>query len=204
VAVSFSRPIAVNHATGALTYDASSPAAGALASGFYYFTNPTVTVGTSATLGVGTARLTPFVVPSSVTLSRVGAEVVTAGDAGSKYRLGLYADSGGLPGELVADFGTINGDSNTVQEITISQALSPGLYWMCGVVQVVTTTQPTMRTCPAAPFAAAVPISATIPGAAHSGTTGVSAGNSVTGALPSSLSSFTPGLTQPRFLVKVA
>lgn len=67
--------------------------------------------------------------------------------SGAQLRLGLYADDGnGYPGALVLDAGSINGNSATVQEITISTPVTAGLYWRVGVVQGVTTTQPTVRT----------------------------------------------------------
>jgi hypothetical protein len=136
-------------AEGLLT-DSSSlgslPGVPPLRTGLYYRTVPTTSLTTSATLGNGNLRCTPFWVPSSLTLSKIGAEVTSAGDAGSKLRLGIYADDGtGYPGALVVDAGTIAGDSATVQEITISQALTPGLYWIACAVQVVVTTQPTVR-----------------------------------------------------------
>ena len=114
-------------------------------SGRYYYA-PNVGIGTSAALGVGTLRATPFVVPNAVTVTRIGAEIATVGDAGSVLRIGLYADDGtGRPGALVSDAGTIAGDSATVQEITVSLGLGPGTYWAASAVQVVTVTQPTVR-----------------------------------------------------------
>lgn len=109
------------------------------------------TTQTLATLGNGNLRLYPFPVPyqgSAWTLTRIGAECTVIGDVGCTVRLGIYADdgSGVYPGALVLDAGTIDGHSATIQEITISQALTPGaLYWIGGAVQGVTVTQPTMR-----------------------------------------------------------
>lgn len=119
---------------------------------------------TSATLGTGTLRLAPWVVEQTLKVDRMGAEVTVIGDAGSKFRIGIYADTGNLyPGALLLDAGQIAGDSATVQDITISTlTLGPGLYWLGGVVQTVTTTQPTMRqnanwTPPVVPVASAIP-----------------------------------------------
>jgi hypothetical protein len=118
-----------------------------LRSGLYHRTVPAASLTTSATLGVGTLRLAPFDVPRAVTLTRIGAEITSAGDVGSKFRLGIYADDGtGYPGALTLDAGTIDGNSATVQEITINQLLAAGRYWVGGVVQGVTVTQPTLRT----------------------------------------------------------
>lgn len=118
-----------------------------LTGGYYYFSVGNQGTATSATLGTGTLRLAPVYIPNAVTISRIGADVATIGDAGSKFRIGIYSDTGGgFPGNLLLDAGQINGDSATIQELTVSQALTPGMYWFGGAVQAVTTTQPTMRT----------------------------------------------------------
>lgn len=115
-------------------------------SGRYYFAPNSSGSSTSAVLGVGTLRMTPFWVPNQVTLARIGIAVTLIGDVGSLFRLGIYNDDGnGRPGTLVLDAGTILGDSATAQEITISQALAAGQYHIGGAVQVVTITQPTMQ-----------------------------------------------------------
>lgn len=118
----------------------------ALATGSYHFTSSPGSTGTANSLGVGTMRLIPWLVTTTTSLTRIGGEVTSAGDAGSKVRLVIYSDTGGKPGALVLNAGQINGDSATVQELTIAQTLTPGLYWIGGIVQTVTTTQPTMRT----------------------------------------------------------
>lgn len=125
-------------------------------SSHYFFLSPTAS--TSATLGNGTLRAAPIYVPKRVTLDRIGAEVTSLGDVGSKVRLGIYNDNGNLyPGALLLDAGTIAGDAIAVAEITISQVLDPGVYWLVGAVQLVTVLQPTVRTaaelplCPSAP-----------------------------------------------------
>ncbi len=106
---------------------------------------------TSITQGNGTTRAAAIWVPEPVIIDRIGCEVTIAGEAGSKIRLGIWADGGQscIPATLILDAGTINGDSATVQEITISQALAPGVYWLSSTVQSAPTTQPTVRTCAA-------------------------------------------------------
>jgi hypothetical protein len=162
-----------------------------LASGSYYFSAGQAATASSATLGTGTLRLAPFWIPNAVTLTRLGADVATVGEAGSKFRIGLFADNGsGLPGSLILDAGTINGDSATIQEITVSQALAPGLYWFGGAIQVVTTTQPTMRTgTPWAHVPLGVPATpaanTTILGYAQTGVTGALGNFSYSSALAS-------------------
>jgi hypothetical protein len=158
-----------------------------LAAGRYFQTTSPATTGTSATAGVGTLRLSPWVVTQALSIDRIGAEVTVVGDAGSKVRLGIYADNGNLyPGTLVLDAGQIAGDSATVQELTVSQVLAAGVYWIGGAVQSVTTTQPTLRVnatwTPPVPTAG----STTTP-ASNAAFTGYSQ-SSVTGALPSTFS----------------
>lgn len=130
-----------------LTFVSAEITSTPIVSGNYMFAGGTGTTGTSATLGNGTARAHAWYLPHPVTLTRIGAEVTVVGESGSKVRLGIYADTGEwAPGSLVLDAGQINGDSATVQELTISQALNPGVYWLVAVVQSAPTTQPTMRT----------------------------------------------------------
>lgn len=117
-------------------------------SGAYQFLPNATNVSTSATLGVGTLRVVPFYVARSTTFDRIGAEVSSAGEAGSKFRICVYSTgTDGRPDALVNDAGQIDGTSATVQTITSTTTLSaPGWYWAGGVVQSVVTTQPTMRT----------------------------------------------------------
>ncbi|TAK32335.1 MAG: hypothetical protein EPO40_03130 [Myxococcaceae bacterium] len=177
--------------------------AGLLAASYFFTASPMAQ--TTATTGSGTLRLLPWVVRNPLTIVRLGAEVTVVGDAGSKYRLGIYADTGTcFPGALVLDAGQIAGDSATVQELTISQALQPGLYWVGGVAQSVTTTQPTMRTVGPS-WTPPVPLSlgASIPGTGAQ-TFGFLQG-SVTGALPANFTSTaTISGTCPRLFVKAA
>jgi hypothetical protein len=121
--------------------------------GMYAYAGASANVGSANTLSNNTGRAFPIYIPHDVTLTRIGAEVVTIGQAGSKYRLAIYADTGGfLPGTLVLDAGQIAGDVAGFAELTISQFLSAGVYWLEGTVQLGATTQPTMRTfVPAAP-----------------------------------------------------
>lgn len=114
--------------------------------GAYVQTVSPAATGTSSALGNGTLRLAPWVVTRTIGIDRLGADVATVGEAGSKFRIGIYADNGNLyPGTLVVDAGQIAGDSATVQELTVAVTLSPGVYWIGGVSQSAPTTQPTMR-----------------------------------------------------------
>lgn len=118
-----------------------------MAAGAYFFVTSQGAADVSAALGVGTLRLSPWLVQRTIPIARLGAEVATVGEAGSKFRITLYGDTGSTyPGALIVDAGQIAGDVADRHELTVSTTLQPGLYWVGGVVQAVTTTQPTMRT----------------------------------------------------------
>ena len=149
-------------------------------------------LSTAATLGNGTLRLVPAYVPEAVTISHIGAEVTSAGDAGSTLVAAVYDNIPGsfYPRSLVAQ-AAILGDSGTVQEIDITDALIvPGWYWVGGVVQGVTVTQPTVRTVGTALVSGLISTSAPTAGQVFRG---YSQG-SVTGALPATFTT-TLGVT---------
>lgn len=172
-------------------------------SGDYYFVPATAGLG-AVTPGADNLRCVSEYVPGAVTLTRIGAEVTIVGDAGSTYRLCVYADDGvGEPGVLVVDAGTIAGDSATVQEITISTALNPGWHHFCGAAQNVTATQPTIRTMATASAGAAVRSVGTVMPSAALAVAGYSQGG-VSGACPATFTA-DPSLSglNPRIFVKV-
>lgn len=114
---------------------AYAPAASALATGFYYGA-PAATLGTSTAMTQDLLTATPFWLPKATTFDRIAAEVTVAA-TGSTVRLGIYdtdADDA-RPGSLVLDAGTIDGASTGVMEVTISEALDAGLYWLAAVSQ---------------------------------------------------------------------
>jgi hypothetical protein len=89
----------------------------------------------------GTMRGTPLHLAGACTADRIGLEVTT-GAASSTVRLGIYAEDAttGLPGSLLLDAGTIDSTTTGFKELTISQALSPGRYWLAAVALVATPT----------------------------------------------------------------
>lgn len=187
------------------TFAATSQFVPPMRAGSYYYASSPGSVGTNAALGVGTLRASPSIIHRTTTLDRIGADITVVGEAGSKLRLGIYADDGaGQPGALVLDGGQIAGDSATVQALTISITLSPGVYWWAAVVQTVTTTQPTVRTSNG--WTPPIPIfsSTALPGAGGL-IAGVS-GTGVTGALPVTFptTGFAATATVPRLFFRVA
>jgi hypothetical protein len=103
-------------------------------SGRYYTTDGSVTTGSVSTLNRVTTL--PFWVHTTTTFDRIGIRV-TATAASSTIRLGIYSSNANYePTTLVLDAGTV--DSATAisnQEITISQQLTPGMYFLAALPQ---------------------------------------------------------------------
>jgi hypothetical protein len=76
----------------------------------------------------------PFIVDSLISVDRIGITVNTADSTGS-VRLGVYESSAGLPSSLLIDAGTVSITTTGNKEITISQTLLPGLYFLAAVGQ---------------------------------------------------------------------
>jgi hypothetical protein len=103
-----------------------------LRSGLYYPVPQGPVTTTSPALN--NLRVAPLLVPFTVTLNSIAIEVTTAGAAGAVLRLGILSDDGtGYPGALLLDAGTVDATTTGVKSIAISQALTPGVYWI-GVV----------------------------------------------------------------------
>lgn len=88
-------------------------------------------VGVTATRAMANQRLiaSRFVLASAGTVDALAAGVASAATGGTG-RIGLYGDDGGKPGALIVDGGTISLASATNQTVAISQALTPGVYWI--------------------------------------------------------------------------
>ncbi len=72
----------------------------------------------------------PFYVARDRTFDRIAVDVSTA-QAGSEIRLGIYNNGTNLaPGTLVDDSGTVDTTGTGIKTITISEALTKGLYWL--------------------------------------------------------------------------
>lgn len=178
--------------------------------GRYYPLQASVGISNTNSLGVGTLRLAPVLITNPITITRLAAEIATAGDIGSRLRLGIYANdpTTDVPKDLLLDAGQINGDSATPQEIVLGSPLTlgPGVYWSGGVVQAVTITQPTVRSITNMMGNQLLPT--------HYGTSLPAANQAymgffvtgVTGALPATLTaaSMTPTGVVARILAKIA
>jgi len=149
-------------------------------------------------------RLACFYVPNQVTLSRIGAEITLAGEAGAVLRLGIYADDGtGQPGALVVDAGTVPADVAAVVETVINVTLNPGFYWVGGVPQSCPTTAPTVRASLSGAITANIAIGTATPGAGAA-SVGISK-SGVSGVLPTPCGAISWGSgNNTRCFVKVA
>lgn len=113
---------------------AGSAQTGLFASGYYY--GPGGGRSTT-TMTAGLLTFVPFWVGTATNFSMIGAEVTTAGAAGTALRLGIYRDSGkGLPDALILDAGKVDAATTGPKELSIAQALSPGLYWLAALAEV--------------------------------------------------------------------
>lgn len=108
-------------------------------SGLYYV--PQGLQAPAASMNLNTLYASPFETGQSITLDRIGIFVSGVGTAGAVTRLGIFADNGSnYPGALVLDAGTVNCTNPNDLEIAISQALTPGRYWLAAVMQAVVCT----------------------------------------------------------------
>lgn len=174
-------------------------------SGQYYFCNSYVAPSTSTGLSFNAFRCSPWVVHAPITITRLFAEHTLA-QTGTSLRLGIYthSPSTGLPGSLLLDAGTIDTSAAAaVHELTVSQALPPGMYWVGGACQG-SGTSPTVRV--GNPNGSCVgwgiPLGSSLPTAGLSTLAVAAAG--VSGALPSTLTSAFSTITFPRVGFKVA
>lgn len=82
----------------------------------------------------GTLYYQPFVVPEAITVDRICIEV-TAATASTNAYLGIYSDDGTIkPGALLLNAGSVDTGTTGVKELTISQALPVGWYWLVALV----------------------------------------------------------------------
>jgi hypothetical protein len=49
--------------------------------------------------------------------------------------MGAYSDDDGIPGSLIFDAGTVDSTTTGIKEITTSQTLPAGRFWLAAVVQ---------------------------------------------------------------------
>jgi parallel beta-helix repeat protein len=91
--------------------------------------------GNIASQAEGRLIFTAYWVPKTTPISRIAVYVGLAGSAGSVVRIGAYADDNGIPGALIFDAGTVSSATTGDKEITTSQTLPAGRFWLAAVVQ---------------------------------------------------------------------
>ena len=189
---------------GAETVGKNYVVPGNYASGYYYLFNSAASSSTSNGLGNQNLRLSPAVITSTVAISRLWVEHTAAGEATAVFRIGIYADDGtGWPGNLIVDAGTVSmSGAAAVQEVTVDVTLTPGVYWIGGVLQGAATTQPTIRTINGGQMESHnIPCGTTLP-TANTLRCSVVKG-SVSAALPTSFSSLSTGVISGSYPARV-
>ena len=84
----------------------------------------------SFAMSPNTTYYTPIFINTSTAYDRLACRTGTF-SAANTVRLGIYNDSNGLPSTLLLDAGTVSAAAaNTTYEITISQTLNAGFYWL--------------------------------------------------------------------------
>lgn len=96
----------------------------------FFIPGHTLTTVTATNIGVGATRIAPIVLPASTTIDKLCIEV-SAVEASSVGRLGLYADNGnGYPGTLLQS-GTFDGSGSTgMRQVDITNTPATGLMWL--------------------------------------------------------------------------
>lgn len=113
-------------------------------SGLYYRAEGT---GSDVTAVVNTTVYTPFMVTQTKTFDRMAIETRAAYVGTGSVRLGIYNNDSatGKPTTVVLDAGTVaTTAASTIYQITISQSLSAGAYWLAFNMQTAAST-PTYR-----------------------------------------------------------
>jgi hypothetical protein len=98
---------------------------------FYYFPYLTISQGTVTSVVANQIYYLPFFVRKKTTFTRIGIQVTIF--AGTSARLGIYNAANGVPTSLLLDCGTISTATIGEKEITISQSLNVGFYFLAFV-----------------------------------------------------------------------
>jgi len=101
---------------------------------------------TTGNANAGNLVAYPMYFPT-INIDRIGCLVTSAGGAGSLGRLGIYYPSltACYPGQLLLDAGTVSVSATGNREITISQSLTEGFYWLAYLADTVVGSAPTVR-----------------------------------------------------------
>lgn len=91
---------------------------------------------------------TPVIVPRTGTITGLAMTIGVAFTTAGNMRMGIYGSitNGGAPGALLLDCGTVAATAGTKTFTGLTQAVSPGLYWLVSVFQGGSAGSPTHRT----------------------------------------------------------
>ena len=92
---------------------------------------------TSVILTANRLYLFPLKITHSGSFNKIGIGSITPVGL-DNARLGIYENNNGVPGTLLLDAGAISTGATGDREITISQSLSPGWYWLAMVADAAT------------------------------------------------------------------
>ena len=132
--------VADSSAATGLAWGNNSPLFGlAYKSAQYYPCERAGTYFNNVTPTLNRVMAVPFFCRKTTTFDRIAVSQVTNAPATSVMRLGIFNDDGtAYPGTVLLDAGTVatSAGAPATREITISQQLTPGLYWLAAVQQV--------------------------------------------------------------------
>ena len=107
----------------------------------YYYKSPSITASQAATAVVNTTYYTPFFVPVTTTFDRIAVRTGNGYSGTGSVRMGIYGTTAGKPSTLILDAGTgATTSANQTVAITISQQLTPGVYFVAANSQTAATT----------------------------------------------------------------
>lgn len=105
-----------------------------------YWFPPVCKAWSSFVFTLNLQSMSPIWIPVDGTVDRIGL-FIQGGTASATPRLGLYnSDANGKPSTLLVDGGTVDGSTSGEKSVTVSQAVTPGLYWVACVNQVAAAT----------------------------------------------------------------
>lgn len=93
-------------------------------------------VSTTSTHAIGVERANLIQLPAGTVLQNIAINVATLG-AGSVVRLGVRADSAGMPAALLSDLGTVDTSTTGVKTLAIAFTVPPtSRLWLTATAQV--------------------------------------------------------------------
>jgi hypothetical protein len=96
----------------------------------YYFRTPFPASGNVTIIHQRTYYI-PIFIPETTTLDRIAIQTGSGFSGTATMRLGIYNNTNGLPSTVVVDGGTVSCTAaSTIYEVTISQSLATGFYWL--------------------------------------------------------------------------